>query len=141
MQRCILKAKIHRATVTEANLNYEGSLTLSPELMEAADFIENERVQVLNLNNGERFETYIIRGEGPGVVCLNGPAARLGHVGDKVIVLTYAWMEEEEARQHTPLVVYVDEDNRVVPVRPGGRRGLDGEVKGSGTSRQTAGVG
>lgn len=129
MQRCILKAKIHRATITEANLNYEGSLTLSPELMEAADFIENERVQVLNLNNGERFETYIIRGEGSGVVCLNGPAARLGHVGDKIIVLTYAWVKEEEARQHTPLVVYVDEDNRVV------------EVKGSGTSRQAAGVG
>lgn len=126
MHRCVLKSKIHRATITDADLNYEGSLTLSPELMEAADFIENERVQVLNLNNGERFETYIIKGEGSGVVCLNGPAARLGEVGDKVIALTYAWVDEEEARRALPVVVHVDEENRVVG------------VKGSGSQRRAA---
>ena len=114
MDRCVLRSKIHRAVVTESDLNYEGSLTLGPELMRAADFVENERVQVLNLNNAERFETYVIKGEGPGVVCLNGPAARLGHVGDTIIVLSYAWVDEEEARRHKPVVVHVDGENRVV---------------------------
>ena len=129
MDRCVLKSKIHRASVTEANLNYEGSITLGPDLMDAADFLPYERVQVLNLNNGQRFETYVIRGDSSGVVILNGPAARLGEVGDKVIILSYAWAEEEEAAQNTPVVVYVDEENRVV------------EVKGSESCRTIPGVG
>jgi len=108
------KSKIHRATVTEANLNYEGSVTIDADLMEAADILPHEQVQVLNVNNGERFDTYAIRGpRGSGVVCLNGPAARLAHVGDLVIILTYAVMEPEELRRHTPRVVMVDEQNRI----------------------------
>jgi aspartate 1-decarboxylase len=108
------KSKIHRATVTEANLNYEGSVTIDSDLMEAADILPHEQVQVLNVNNGERFDTYAIRGpRGSGVICLNGPAARLAHVGDLVIILTYAVMEPEELRRHTPRVVIVDEQNRI----------------------------
>jgi aspartate 1-decarboxylase len=108
------KSKIHRATVTEANLNYEGSVTIDSDLMEAADILPHEQVQVLNVNNGERFDTYAIRGpRGSGVICLNGPAARLAHVGDLVIILTYAVMEPEELRRHTPRVVMVDEQNRI----------------------------
>jgi aspartate 1-decarboxylase len=108
------KSKIHRATVTEANLNYEGSVTIDSDLMDAADILPNEQVQVLNVNNGERFDTYAIRGaRGSGVVCLNGPAARLAHVGDLVIILTYAQMEREELERHSPTIVIVDGKNRV----------------------------
>ncbi|HET9951213.1 MAG TPA: aspartate 1-decarboxylase [Candidatus Eisenbacteria bacterium] len=114
MRLVAFKSKIHRATVTEANLNYEGSVTIDSDLMEAADILPHEQVQVLNVNNGERFDTYAIRGpRGSGVVCLNGPAARLAHVGDLVIILTYAVMEPEELRRHTPRVVIVDEQNRI----------------------------
>ena len=114
MRLVAFKSKIHRATVTEANLNYEGSVTIDSDLMEAADILPHEQVQVLNVNNGERFDTYAIRGpRGSGVICLNGPAARLAHVGDLVIILTYAVMEPEELRRHTPRVVIVDEQNRI----------------------------
>ena len=113
MRLSVFKSKIHRAHVTEANLNYEGSVTLDADLMDAADILPHEQVQVLNVNNGERFDTYAIRGpRGSGVVCLNGPAARLAQVGDMVIILTYAWMEREELERHTPRVVMVDERNR-----------------------------
>ena len=114
MRLVAFKSKIHRATVTEANLNYEGSVTIDADLMEAADILPHEQVQVLNVNNGKRFDTYAIRGpRGSGVICLNGPAARLAHVGDLVIILTYAKMEREELARHTPRVVMVDERNHI----------------------------
>lgn len=109
------KSKIHRATITEANLHYVGSITIDEELMEAANFIEGERVQVVNNNNGERLETYVIKGErGSGVICLNGAAARRAQVGDVVIIISYAWMEMEEAKQFVPSVVFLDENNRMI---------------------------
>lgn len=108
------KSKIHRATVTEANLNYVGSITIDQDLMDAADIQEGERVQIVNNNNGERFETYTISGErGTGMICLNGAAARRVQVGDVVIIIAYAWMEPDEARQFTPSVVFPDENNRM----------------------------
>jgi len=110
----VFKSKIHRATVTGADLNYEGSVTIDADLMDAADILPNEQVQILNVNNGERFDTYAIRGpRGSGVICLNGPAARLAHVGDTVIILTYALMEREELLRHAPIIVIVDERNRI----------------------------
>ena len=113
----MLKSKIHRATVTEADLNYAGSLTIDPLLMEAADMLENERVQVLNINTGDRFETYIIAGKrGSGVVCLNGAAARLGQPGDPIIAITYAQMSVDEAKKHVPKIVHVDEKNHLLRV-------------------------
>jgi aspartate 1-decarboxylase len=117
MMRILCKSKIHRATVTEANLNYEGSLTLDPLLVEAAGLIPFEQVHVLNLNNGERFETYLIEGErGSGTVCVNGAAARLVQVGDPIIVLAYALVPEDELSDFTARIVFVDEHNRVVRV-------------------------
>jgi len=114
MRLTVFKSKIHRATVTEADLNYEGSITIDADLMDAADILPHEQVQILNVNNGERFDTYAIRGpRGSGVVCLNGPAARLALVGDTVIILTYAVMEREELLRHVPTVVFVDEKNRI----------------------------
>lgn len=114
MRLTAFKSKIHRATVTEADLNYEGSVTIDADLMDAADILPHEKVQILDLNNGERFDTYAIRGQrGSGIVCLNGPAARLAHVGDIVIILTYAEMEREELLRHVPTVVMVDEKNRI----------------------------
>jgi aspartate 1-decarboxylase len=105
----ILKSKIHRVTVTEANLNYMGSITIDEDLIEAANLLENEKVQVVNINNGERLETYVIRGErGTGVICLNGPAARRASVGDIVIIMSYAMMEIEEARRFKPVLVIPD---------------------------------
>jgi len=113
----LYKSKIHRATVTDANLNYAGSVTIDEELMKAADMLPHERVQVLNHSNGERLESYVIVGEpGSGTICLNGPAARLGHVGDKVTLITYAWMPLEEARGWRPTVVRVDGGNRITDV-------------------------
>jgi aspartate 1-decarboxylase len=111
----VLKSKIHRVTVTEANLNYIGSITLDPVLMEAANMIEGEKVQVLNCNNGERLETYIITGErNSGVVCLNGPAARKVVPGDVVIVISYGSMDFEEAKTFKPSIVFPNTDtNRV----------------------------
>ena len=108
----VLKSKIHRLTVTEANLNYIGSITLDPLLMEAADMIEGEKVQVVNINNGERLETYVIKGErNTGTVCLNGPAARKAQVGDMVIIISYASMEMEEARTFKPSLIFPGPDN------------------------------
>lgn len=119
MLMTLLKSKIHRATITEADLNYVGSLTLDPILMEAADMVPFEQVQVLNVNNGERFETYIIEGErGSGVVCLNGPAARRGVRGDLVIAITYAQFEPHEVRRHVPKTVHVDAQNRITSIEP-----------------------
>lgn len=109
----ILKSKVHRAVITEANLNYVGSLTLDEELMEAANMIEYEKVQVVNVNNGSRIETYLIKGKrGSGVCCLNGPAARQGAVGDIVIIISYATMDFEKAKTFQPAVVFPKEGNR-----------------------------
>lgn len=105
----VLKSKIHRVTVTEANLNYMGSITIDEDLMDAANLIENEKVQVVDINNGERFETYVIRGDrDTGVICLNGPAARKVAVGDVVIIMSYATMDFEEARHFKPVIVLPD---------------------------------
>ena len=110
----VLKSKIHRARVTEAELNYVGSITIDENLMIAANLIENEVVQVLNVNNGERFETYVIKGEkNSGIICLNGPAARLVQVDDIVIVVSYAAMEFEEAKKFKPVVIFPDSNNRI----------------------------
>ncbi len=111
MQRIMMKSKIHRATITGADLNYIGSITLDTRLMELADIRENEQVHVLDIDNGARFETYVIPG-GPGDVILNGAAARLVHPGDKVIVITYAQYDEAELAKHEPRVVHVDEHNQ-----------------------------
>lgn len=114
MQLTILKSKIHRATITQAELGYVGSITIDETLMRAANLREYEKVQVVNNNNGQRFETYVIKGEpGSGVICLNGAAARLGAVGDIVIIMAYALMTPEEADAAKPAVVYVDEKNRI----------------------------
>ncbi len=113
MRRRMMKSKIHRATVTEADLNYIGSISLDPDLMAAADILENEQVAVLDIDNGARFETYAILGQ-PGQVCLNGAAARLVHPGDKVIVITYADYEAAELEDYQPRVVHVDQWNRQV---------------------------
>lgn len=112
MRRRMLKSKIHRATVTEADINYVGSISIDPDLMVASDIVVNEQVAVLNVTNGERFETYAITG-GPGQVCLNGAAARLVQPGDVVLVLTYADVEAEDVADHVPTVVLVDADNGV----------------------------
>lgn len=105
----VLKSKLHRVTVTQANLNYIGSITIDEDLMDAANFIENEKVQVVNINNGERFETYVIKGErGSGEICLNGPAARKVQLGDIVLVISYATMDFEEAKTWKPTVVFPD---------------------------------
>ncbi|WP_044478894.1 aspartate 1-decarboxylase [Paenibacillus antibioticophila] len=115
MYRTMMKSKIHRATVTEANLNYIGSITIDEDLMETADLLENEKVQIVNNNNGARLETYVIPGpRGSGVICLNGAAARLVQPGDNVIIISYAQMSAEELRSHKPTVVFVDANNRPV---------------------------
>ncbi len=107
------KSKIHRVKVTQADLNYVGSITIDEDLMDAANLIEGEKVQVVNNNNGERLETYVIPGErGSGVICLNGAAARRAQVGDIVIIISYAWMDFEEAKTFSPSVVFPDENNR-----------------------------
>ncbi len=106
----VLKSKIHRARVTEANLNYTGSITIDEDLMDAANIVENERVQVVDNNNGERLETYVIKGQrGSGMICLNGAAARKVQVGDILIIMSYAMMTPEEIKGHTPLSVHPDE--------------------------------
>jgi len=105
----VLKSKIHRVTVTEANLHYIGSITIDENLMDAANLIENEKVQIVNINNGERLDTYVIRGDrGSGVICLNGPAARRTSVGDIIIIMSYASMEFEEARMFKPVILFPD---------------------------------
>lgn len=110
----IHKSKIHRAVITEANLNYVGSITIDQDLMEAANLYEGEKVQIVNNNNGERIETYVIPGERKsGVICLNGAAARRAEVGDVVIIISYALMSPEEAKEFNPTVVFPDENNQV----------------------------
>jgi aspartate 1-decarboxylase len=107
MQIQVLKSKLHRVTVTEADLNYIGSITIDEDLMDAANLIEGERVQIVNINNGERLETYVIKGErGAGGICLNGPAARKVAVGDILIVIAYAFMDFEEAKTFKPMLVF-----------------------------------
>ena len=114
MQIEVFKSKIHRVKVTQAELHYVGSITLDEDLMDASNIIENEKVQIVNINNGERFETYVIKGErGSGMVCLNGPAARKVQVGDIIIVVTYAIMDAEEAKTHTPTIIFPDDHNKV----------------------------
>lgn len=112
MMRTMLKSKLHRLAVTETNVNYEGSITIDKKLLKAADILPGERVQVVNLNNGERFETYAIEG-GSGTVCLNGAAARLAMPGDKVIVIAYGLVEESEVKGSSSKIVLVDERNRI----------------------------
>lgn len=108
----ILKSKVHRATITEANVDYVGSLTMDEDLMDAANMIEHEKIQVVNVNNGERIETYLIKGKrGSGVICLNGPAARKGVVGDIVIIISYAIMDFEVAKTFIPTVIFPNEKN------------------------------
>ncbi len=110
----ILKSKIHRAVVTEANINYVGSITIDEGLMNAANIIEHEKVQVVNINNGERFETYVIKGKkGSGAICLNGAAARKVVVGDVLIIISFAQMDFEEAKKFKPFIVFPDINNRI----------------------------
>ncbi len=114
MQIQVFKSKIHHAKVTQAELHYVGSITIDENLMEAANLIENEKVQVLNMNNGERLETYVIKGErDSGIICLNGPAARKVQVGDDVIVISYCSMDFEEAKSFKPITVFPNEYNRL----------------------------
>ena len=113
MNITMLKAKIHRATVTQAELDYVGSITVDSELLEKSGILEYEKVQVVDINNGNRFETYTIAGEsGSGIICLNGAAARCVDVGDKIIIMAYADMTIEEAKSHSPKVIFVDENNK-----------------------------
>ncbi|MBL7744322.1 MAG: aspartate 1-decarboxylase [Chitinophagaceae bacterium] len=114
MQIEVLKSKIHRIAVTEANLNYIGSITIDEDLMDAANLIENEKVQVVNINNGERLETYVIKGKrGAGTCCLNGPAARKVAVGDIIIIISYAGMDFEEAKKFKPRIIFPKEGNKM----------------------------
>lgn len=124
MLRTMMRAKVHGATVTGVNLDYVGSLTLDSSILEELDILPNEMVQVLNLNNGARLETYVIAGEkGSGEVALNGAAARLAHPGDRILILAYALMSEEEARTHRSKVAVLDERNRIVEIRQAGADG------------------
>lgn len=114
MNISVLKSKVHRAVITEANLHYVGSLTLDEDLMDAANMIENEKVTVVNVNNGERLDTYLIKGKrGSGVCCLNGPAARKGMTGDVIVIISYASMAFDEAKTFKPWVVFPKEGNRL----------------------------
>lgn len=114
MQIQVLKSKIHRATVTQADLNYIGSVTIDQKLMEAANLIENEKVQIVNTNNGERLETYVIKGKrGSGTICLNGPAARKVESGDIIIIVSYALMDFEQAKKFKPTIIFPSEKNKL----------------------------
>jgi len=111
----VVKSKIHRVSVTEAELNYIGSITIDENLLEAANITEGERVQIVNINNGERLETYIIKGDrGSGTICLNGPAARKVAVGDKIIIIGYGYMDFEEAKLFKPTIVFPDEETNLI---------------------------
>ncbi len=111
----ILKSKIHRAFVTEVNINYQGSITIDEILMDAANIVEHEKVQVLNYNNGERIDTYVIKGKrGTGEVCMNGPAARKFLVGDPIIVISYAMIDAQEAKNLIPKIIFVDNNNKMI---------------------------
>ncbi|NLK62375.1 MAG: aspartate 1-decarboxylase [Fusobacteria bacterium] len=117
MYRVIHKSKIHRATVTDANLNYIGSITIDKDLMDAADIYDNEKVQVVNNNNGSRIETYVIPGErGSGTICLNGAAARHTQIGDIVIIISYGYYEDKEAKNVKPIAILVDEKNKIIDI-------------------------
>lgn len=120
MFRTMMKSKIHRAKVTEANLHYVGSVTIARDLMEAADILENERVQIVNNHNGARLETYVIPGPaGSGMICLNGAAARLVQPGDTVIIISYAIMDDKEARAHQPILLFMKEGNTIDEIKRG----------------------
>ena len=117
MQREMLKSKIHRVTVTQAELYYEGSITVDKDLLEAADILPYEKVQVLNFNNGSRLDTYTIEGAaGSGTICLNGPAARFGSVGDEIIIVSYVHLPDEDVKKFKPIVVMVDKKNKITKV-------------------------
>jgi aspartate 1-decarboxylase len=110
----VLKSKIHRVKITQAELHYVGSITIDEDLMDAANIVENEKVQIVNIHNGERLETYVIKGErGSGDVCLNGPAARRAQVGDIIIIISYATMTPEESLTHKPVVIFPDDKNKL----------------------------
>lgn len=118
MQRIMLRAKIHRATVTQCDLNYEGSCGIDEDLLDAADIREFEKIELYNVNNGERFSTYAIKAErGSGAIALNGAAARRAHLGDLLIICTYAPMTDGEAKEYAPKVVFVDEKNRIAGLK------------------------
>jgi aspartate 1-decarboxylase len=111
----VMKSKIHRVKITQAELHYVGSITIDEDLMDAADIIENEKVQIVNINNGERLETYVIKGErGSGDVCLNGPAARMAQVGDIVIIISYGTINKQEAETHRPTVIFPNPYNKLI---------------------------
>jgi aspartate 1-decarboxylase len=111
----IFKSKIHRVKITQAELHYVGSITIDEDLMDAANLIENEKVQIVNVNNGERLETYVIKGErGSGMICMNGPAARKVQVGDVIIIISYATMDFEEAKSFKPTIIFPDQHNRLI---------------------------
>jgi aspartate 1-decarboxylase len=110
----VLKSKIHRAKITEAELHYVGSIAIDEDLMDAANIIENEKVQIVNINNGERLETYVIKGErGTGQICLNGPAARKAQVGDIIIIISYCSLDSQEAKSHKPTLIFPTENNKL----------------------------
>ncbi len=110
----VLKSKIHRVKITEAELHYVGSITIDEDLIDAANLVENEKVQIVNINNGERLETYVIKGpRGSGQICLNGPAARKAQVGDIVIIISYCSIEADDAKSHEPIVIFPDEKNQI----------------------------
>jgi aspartate 1-decarboxylase len=111
----VMKSKIHRVRITQAELHYVGSITIDEDLMEAADLVENEKVQIVNINNGERLETYVITGKrGTGEICMNGPAARKVQVGDIIIIISYGLIEKNEAKNHEPIVIFPDQNNHLV---------------------------
>src|SRR5258706_1969118 len=115
MQIQVLKSKIHRVKITQSELHYVGSITIDPDLMEAANLIENEKVEILNINNGERLETYVIKGNrGTGQICLNGPAARKAQIGDLILIISYASVDFEEAKQFKPVIIFPDSENRLI---------------------------
>ena len=119
MRRSLLKSKIHRATVTEADLDYEGSLTVDKDLMEAADLLPYEEVNIFNITNGHRFSTYVIEGErGSNTVCVNGAAAHLAREGDCLIVASFSYYDEEECKSHIPRLIYVNEENEIIDFKP-----------------------
>ena len=125
MKLTMLKGKIHRAVIKQADLNYVGSITIDTELLEAAGILEYEMVQIVDINNGNRFETYTIAGEaGSGMICLNGAAARQVSVGDRIIIMCYAQMPPEEAKEHKPYVVFVDDDNKIKTISRYEKHGL-----------------
>ena len=111
----VVKSKVHRVKITQAELHYVGSITIDEEIMDASNIIENEKVQIVNINNGERLETYVIKGKrGSGQVCLNGPAARKAEVGDIIIIISYASMDFEDAKSHTPTLIFPDQNNKII---------------------------